>query len=54
LLTNPELEDLFTVVTKVIEIEAPHIQSLGKSLAVLWKVQRTAAESRRIASSESD
>lgn len=50
ILENPELDDLVAIVSKVIEVEAPHIQSLGKSLAALWKVQRTAAESRKTSS----
>lgn len=34
-MANPELEDLFSVVERVIRVEAPHMQSLGKKLAFL-------------------
>lgn len=39
LLDNPELDDLFTIVARIVEVEAPHIQALGKSLAVLIKAK---------------
>ncbi len=32
---NPELEDLFTIVERVIKVEAPHMQALGKKFAFL-------------------
>jgi hypothetical protein len=38
-LDNPELDDLFAIVEVIIRTEAPHIQQLGKRLAVLFKVQ---------------
>lgn len=39
-LENPELEDLVTIVEKVITNEAPHIVALGKRLAGLISFQR--------------
>lgn len=32
---NPELEDLFSIVERVIRTEAPHVQALGKKFAFL-------------------
>lgn len=32
---NPELEDLFSIVERVIRVEAPHVQALGKKFAFL-------------------
>lgn len=34
---NPELEDLISVLERVIVVEAPHLMSLGKRLALLMK-----------------
>lgn len=39
-LDNPELDDLVEILTKVIEVEAPHIQELGKKIALLLKNYR--------------
>ncbi len=39
-LQNPELEDLVSIITRVVHVEAPHIQALGKNLALLLKVYR--------------
>lgn len=38
-LDNPEIIDLITICTRIVEVEAPHIQALGKNLAVLFKVK---------------
>lgn len=38
-LQNPELDDLLLIATRIVEVEAPHIQALGKNLAVLVKVK---------------
>jgi hypothetical protein len=54
ILDNPEIIDLITIISKVVEIEAPHIQSLGKSLAAIWKVTQTAAKKSPKNSSKSD
>lgn len=37
---NPDLDDLVTVLEKVIAVEAPHLVALGKRLAALLKVAR--------------
>lgn len=34
---NPELEDLLSVMERVIQVEAPHLASLGKRIALLAK-----------------
>lgn len=39
-LQNPELDDLVAIITRVVHVEAPHIQALGKNLALLLKVYR--------------
>lgn len=36
--TNPEIEDTLTIIEAIIKMEAPHIQSLGKRVAVMWKM----------------
>lgn len=36
---NPELDDLFKLSAAIVEREAPHIQALGKNLAVLFKAK---------------
>lgn len=46
ILDNPELIDLITIISKVVEIEAPNIQSLGKSLAAIWKIQTAATKAK--------
>lgn len=40
LLDNPEIEDLMAIVTRVIQVEAPHIEALGKRLGLLLKTSR--------------
>lgn len=37
---NPELEDLVAVLERVVRVEGPHLQALGKRLAVLLKAQQ--------------
>lgn len=37
LLDNPEIEDLMDIVTRVIQVESPHIEALGKRLGLLLK-----------------
>lgn len=39
LLENPEIGDLIAICTRIVQIESPHIQALGKNLAVLLKVK---------------
>lgn len=39
-LDNPELEDLIAIVTRIVQVEAPHIQALGKHLSLLLKAYR--------------
>lgn len=39
-LSNPELEDLVNIVTAIVQVEAPHIQALGKTLGLLLKTYR--------------
>lgn len=45
-LENPELEDLIEILTAVVESEAPHIQALGKRLALLLKSYRPEKNSK--------
>lgn len=40
---NPDLDDLVTVLERVIEVETPHLVALGKRLAALLKVARQTA-----------
>lgn len=51
-LDDPDLEDLFTVVTKIVEVEAPHILALGKRLGVLLQAQQKSAVAKQGASSK--
>lgn len=37
---NPELEDTLAIVTRIAQVEAPHIQELGKRLGLLLKAYR--------------
>lgn len=53
-LDDPELEDLVTIVTEIVTIEAPHILALGKRLAVLLKAQQLNATAKQSASSKKD
>lgn len=39
---NPDLEDLVLVLERIVTVEAPHLVSLGKRLALLLKVQQQA------------
>lgn len=38
-LDNPEITDMLAIVEKIVRAEAPHIQALGKQLAVLFTLQ---------------
>jgi hypothetical protein len=43
---NPELEDLFAIIERIIQVEGPHVQALGKRLSAMISVtNRTRAES---------
>lgn len=37
---NPDLDDLVAVLERVVRVEGPHLQALGKRLAVLLKAQQ--------------
>lgn len=39
-LHNPELDDTVAIITAIVEVEGPHIRSLGKQLATLLKAQK--------------
>lgn len=52
-LSNPELEDLLTIMEQVITNEAPHILALGKRLAALLKVQTLSTTAKQSSSSKS-
>lgn len=48
---NPEIDDLFTVIERVVRIEAPHIQSLGKKISLLLETQQKATTAKQGGSS---
>ena len=48
---NPELEDTVAIIERVIRVEAPHIQALGKRLAVLLRAQQMSTTAKQSASS---
>lgn len=50
-LYDPDLEDLVTILSKIIEVEAPHIIALGKRLGVLLQAQQTSAVAKQGSSS---
>lgn len=52
-LNNPELEDLISIVERVIEVESPNIRALGKRLAVLFKAKSLGDTAKQSASSKS-
>jgi len=56
-MTNPELDDLMTVIEAVVTIEGPHLASLGKRLGALFtmaqKVSAVPAKPKRRASTKS-
>lgn len=52
-LEDPELTDLVTIVTEIIQTEAPHIRALGNQLGALLKVFRTSEAAKQSASSAS-
>lgn len=43
---NPELEDLISVLERVITVEAPHLVALGKRLALLLKVAKQGEDAK--------
>lgn len=49
---DPELTDLVAILSRIVEVEAPHILALGKHLGVLFKAQQTSALSKQGASSK--
>jgi len=51
-LDDPDLDDLTTIVSKIIENEGPHILALGKRLAVLLKVQGKSTTAKQKSSSK--
>lgn len=51
-LYDPEIEDLITIVTRIVEVESPHILALGKRLGVLLQAQQTSAVAKQGASSK--
>lgn len=51
-LENPELEDLVTILERIIKNEAPQIRALGNRLALLLKVQTSSAEAKQGGSSK--
>lgn len=51
-LQDPELEDLLTIVSEIIRVEAPHVMALGKRLATLIEVQQKSAASKQGGSSQ--
>lgn len=52
ILFNPEIEDTITIIERVIQVEAPHIQSLGKRLSLLLKTQQVATQAKQGGSSK--
>lgn len=52
-LKDPDLEDLVTIVSEIITIEAPHMLALGKRLGALIRVQQTSETAKQSASSAS-
>lgn len=47
-LDNPDLEDLFSIMERIIQVEGPHIGALGKRLTAIGKtINRTPAESKK-------
>ena len=51
-LYDPTLDDLANIVTRIIVIEGPHIQALGKSLGVLIRAQQKSVLAKQGASSK--
>lgn len=51
-LFNPEIEDTLAIIERIIRIEAPHIQSLGKKISQLLKVQNLATTAKQGGSSK--
>jgi len=49
---DPELGDLISIAERVVTIEAPHIQALGKRLALLFQVQQKSLAAKSSASSK--
>lgn len=53
-LADPDLNDLLTIVSEIIKVEAPHIMALGKQLAVLFRAQQMSTAAKQGASSKND
>lgn len=51
LMENPELDDLVTIIEKIITNEGPQIRALGNRLALLLKVQASSAAAKQGGSS---
>lgn len=49
---DPELDDLAAILSRIVEVEAPHILALGKRLGVLIKAQQMSVEAKQGASSK--
>lgn len=52
LLVNPDLDDLVTIIERIVVVEGPHVLALGKRLAVLFTAQKTNETAKRSASSK--
>lgn len=50
-LRDPELDDMLTILSQIVEVEAPHVMALGKRLSLLIQAQRTSELSKQGASS---
>lgn len=48
---NPELEDLFLVIERVVKVEAPHIASLGKKVSAMLQFETKSVAEKPVASS---
>lgn len=51
-LADPDLDDLLTIFSEIINIEGPHILALGKRLGVLIQAQQLSARAKQGASSK--
>lgn len=51
-LIDPEIDDLVTIISEIVRVEAPHVQALGKRLSILIQAQMTSERSKQGGSSE--
>lgn len=51
-LSDPDLTDLFLIVSEIVKREAPHIRALGKQISVLFPMAKMNAEKQQTSSTK--